>query len=45
MYGMKKITIYITNEQYKRLREIAKQTEVSMSEQIRRYIQCCLDKK
>jgi len=42
--GMEKITILITDEQYKKLKEIAKKIEVKMSEQIRRAIQCYLDK-
>ena len=42
---MKKITILITDKQYKKLIEIAKQIEVCLSEQIRRAIECYLDKK
>jgi hypothetical protein len=41
---MKQITILITNEQHKKLKERAKEKEIRMSEQIRRAIQCYLNK-
>lgn len=41
---MKQITILITDEQHKRLKERAKQKEIRMSEQIRRAIECYLNK-
>ena len=42
---MKKITILITNEQYKELLERSKKIETTMSEQIRRAIEKYLDKR
>lgn len=42
---MKQITILITDDQHKRLKERAKKKEIRMSEQIRRAIECYLNKK
>ena len=42
---MKQVTILITDEQHKELKERAEKKEVRMSEQIRRAIQCYLDKR
>lgn len=39
--NMKTISIKITDKQYKKLKELVKQTEISMSEQIRRAIEKC----
>ena len=41
---MKQITILITDEQHKRLKDRAKAKEIRMSEQIRRAIECYLNK-
>lgn len=41
---MKQITILITDKQHKRLKERVKEKEVRMSEQIRRAIECYLNK-
>jgi hypothetical protein len=40
---MKQITILITDEQHKKLKERAKEKEIRMSEQIRRAIECYLN--
>ena len=40
---MKQITILITNEQHKKLKERAKKKEIRVSEQIRRAIECYLN--
>lgn len=42
--GMQKITILITNEQHKQLKAHAKKKEIRISEQIRRAIECYLNK-
>ena len=39
---MRKITILITDEQHKRLKERSKKKEIRISEQIRRAIECYL---
>lgn len=42
---MKQITILITDEQHKALKQMSQEKEIRMSEQIRRAIECYLDKK